>query len=187
MGIINSILDQPKQNNSNYNSNAALNRPSQNSSSSDARARAEEFRHLRDNAHAQNNHSLASSYTQRMNDSNNLAAKLVFAEHNSSRPLEEMDLHGLFVEEAKDKTRERIQACRNANVLELRVIVGKGIHSVNGELKLGNAVKTVVTECGLVCRNDERNAGVIIVKISPDETNILQKLFGLLLSCVKKL
>lgn len=50
-------------------------------------------------------------------------------EKNQGRPINEIDLHGLFVAEARQKVEEAIQRCQNSKQTHLIIIVGRGLHS----------------------------------------------------------
>jgi DNA-nicking Smr family endonuclease len=43
---------------------------------------------------------------------------------------DEIDLHGLFVQEAIEKAEERIDQCKRQGVDHLIIIVGRGNHSI---------------------------------------------------------
>ena len=75
------------------------------------------------------------------------AADTIFGSKNRERPLEEIDLHGLFVEEATQKFKARIEVCKLIGKKYLRVIVGRGNNSKGkkaknktGDYKVGGEV-----------------------------------------------
>jgi DNA-nicking Smr family endonuclease len=54
----------------------------------------------------------------------------MFLEKNSGRNGDEIDLHGLFVQEATDRAEEAIARCQREGKDHLTIIVGRGNHSV---------------------------------------------------------
>lgn len=60
---------------------------------------------------------------------NQQAADLIFAEKNKGRSRYEIDLHGLFVQEAAEKVDEALKRCEREGQDHLVIIVGKGLHS----------------------------------------------------------
>lgn len=64
---------------------------------------------------------------------------------NYPRPQEELDLHGLTAEEAAKSLRRFVDRCREIDLLTLRVITGKGLHS-EGEPVLPALARKVLAE-----------------------------------------
>ena len=96
---------------------------------------------------------------------NSKAAEEIFRFHNPHpEHLEQVDLHGLFVEEAKEKVESHISRCKRAKLKQFKVVVGKGLHSVNGVPKLKFAIQELVETYHLRCTIDERNAGCLLVE-----------------------
>jgi len=62
-------------------------------------------------------------------------------ENNRDSPPGTIDLHGLYVKEAIEKTEEAIANAQRQGTDELRVIVGKGIHSQGHVAKIKPAVQ----------------------------------------------
>lgn len=71
--------------------------------------------------------------------SNDDAADLLFNLNNQHRYLDEVDLHGLYTNEALKKLEERLKEVKEKKSLRLTVITGQGHHS-KGEPKLKPAV-----------------------------------------------
>ena len=65
-------------------------------------------------------------------------------ENNQHSPTGTIDLHGLYVKEAIEKTEEAIAAGQRGGQGELRVIVGKGIHSQGHVAKIKPAVQELM-------------------------------------------
>lgn len=62
-------------------------------------------------------------------------------ENNRDSPPGTIDLHGLYVKEAIEKTEQAIMSAQANREGELRVIVGKGIHSPGHHAKIKPAVE----------------------------------------------
>lgn len=102
-----------------------------------------------------------------MEKANQDAALYVFRANNADSAEDEIDLHGLHVEEAKFYTEQRIIACKQRRADHLHVIVGKGIHSVNHIQKLKPAIEDLCRRHQLEF-NTEHNEGRIFVRIPVD-------------------
>ncbi|KAJ7720770.1 hypothetical protein B0H16DRAFT_1603805 [Mycena metata] len=77
----------------------------------------------------------------------------------------EVDLHGLFVKEAELKVQEAVLAAEQRGDLEVRFIVGQGIHSSDGP-KLKPALVYFIGQMpGRSVHADPRNAGVLVVPL----------------------
>ncbi|KAG9007610.1 hypothetical protein FRB95_008361 [Tulasnella sp. JGI-2019a] len=92
------------------------------------------------------------------------ACDLVFQINNKKRKPNVVDLHGLYVKEAIQKTEEAIIGAQIRDDSLIRVIVGKGIHS-EGDIKLRPAIEELVVKYNLVAAEDPRNSGVLIVPL----------------------
>lgn len=91
------------------------------------------------------------------------AAEYVFVENNTDSSADEIDLHGLTVKEAKWISKKRIAADIQNGKAELKVIVGKGLHSKNGVGKIKLAVRKLCKQAGLKCYIDPKNVGVLVI------------------------
>lgn len=106
---------------------------------SDAEKRNEYFM-LSKEAFRRKNHEKAQKYSllrrrhQRlMNEANKQANDAIFNYLNGpERPENEIDLHGLFVSEAIDRLKIRLDVIGKKDYERLYVIVGRGIHSPDG-------------------------------------------------------
>ncbi|KLO18407.1 DUF1771-domain-containing protein [Schizopora paradoxa] len=94
------------------------------------------------------------------------AADWIFKKNNEgregTRPME-VDLHGLFVKEAVDKTETAVREAKRAGDRELKLIVGKGLHSENHVAKIKPAIEELMQKENLTAEIDPSNAGVLIV------------------------
>ncbi|KAI1318633.1 hypothetical protein EDD11_006134 [Mortierella claussenii] len=95
---------------------------------------------------------------------NNLARDIVFKANNSSRPANELDLHGLKVREALDICRERMQKFVSNKELSLIIIVGRGNNSINGIAKIKPAVIELMNEFHVKATPNRPNEGCIFVE-----------------------
>ncbi|KAL6062133.1 Smr domain-containing protein [Balamuthia mandrillaris] len=103
------------------------------------------------------------------------AARAIFARHNKGRPNDEIDLHGLRVKEALEFTEQRIQQLKpsasSGGILSsdkpLKVIVGKGLHSIDNKARIKPAVIELMERLEVVCEEDPTNEGVLLVSLRP--------------------
>ncbi|WRT69317.1 uncharacterized protein IL334_006301 [Kwoniella shivajii] len=94
------------------------------------------------------------------------AGAWIFNENNKQSPDDTIDLHGLYVKEAIERVESAItQAQRSGHSEELRVIVGKGIHSQGGRAKIKPAVEDLMRKYNLTAHVDPSNTGVLIVDL----------------------
>jgi hypothetical protein len=69
------------------------------------------------------------------------------------------------VKEAVAYTDQALQNTKQQGLTELRVIVGKGLHSAGGNAKIKPAIEDLMRKHNLRAELDARNAGVLIVQI----------------------
>jgi len=93
------------------------------------------------------------------------ASAWIFRENNLDSKPGEVDLHGLYVKEAITYTDKSIAEARARGDKEIRLIVGKGIHSRNHAAKLKPAIEDFVQKYNLVATIDPENSGVLIVSL----------------------
>lgn len=65
-------------------------------------------------------------------------------ENNRDSPHGTIDLHGLYVKEAIERTEKAIAEGQRQGMEEMRVIVGKGIHSQGHVAKIKPAVQDLM-------------------------------------------
>lgn len=99
-------------------------------------------------------------------DANKRAAQYVFVENNADSKGNEIDLHGLYVNEAKWVLQKRIGEALRTSQQELLVIVGKGNHSQNGVAKLKPAIDELCSEAGLNHYISQKNSGVLVIDLA---------------------
>ncbi|KAJ4471907.1 hypothetical protein C8R41DRAFT_850342 [Lentinula lateritia] len=75
-----------------------------------------------------------------------------------------IDVHGLLVPEAIDKTEDAFRGVLRTGNRFLRVIVGKGNHSKNGMPKLRPAIIQAFNRHGFKCTVDVNNSGILILE-----------------------
>jgi DNA-nicking Smr family endonuclease len=71
-----------------------------------------------------------------MNQKRIQAADLIFQHYNRNRPVDAIDLHGLYVAEALEYLQRKIDECRIKNISTLQVIAGMGNHSTDNIAKI---------------------------------------------------
>ncbi|KAF7782521.1 hypothetical protein Agabi119p4_1897 [Agaricus bisporus var. burnettii] len=104
-------------------------------------------------------------HRNRMEDLNRQASDRIFTENNKDRGPHEIDLHGLYVNEAITRTDLALGQARARGETELHLIVGKGLHSKNGVAKLKPAIEDLMRKHQLSAQLDPNNAGVLIVHL----------------------
>ncbi|KAJ3405499.1 hypothetical protein CcCBS67573_g03081 [Chytriomyces confervae] len=77
------------------------------------------------------------------------ARALIFAHFNDGRQRTEIDLHGLFVAEARVMLSDRIKLVTDSKLPSLMVITGQGIHSADGVSKLKPMVLELISKLSL--------------------------------------
>ncbi|KAF9175480.1 hypothetical protein BGX20_004903 [Mortierella sp. AD010] len=110
---------------------------------------------------------IAKNYEKEMARCDNIAKDIVFEFYNSSKPPNEIDLHGLKVREALDITRERLAKFIKNKETNLIIIVGRGNNSVNGVAKIKPAVIELVKEYRIKATPNKPNQGCIFVEPLP--------------------
>ena len=102
----------------------------------------------------------------KMETFNEKASQLHFEARNQNRGLNEVDLHGQFVQEAIELTEKRIQKVVNLNssnketkIENLVVIYGKGIHSEGGHAKIKPAIIELMKKYSFNVSLDDPNEG----------------------------
>ncbi|GAA5889283.1 hypothetical protein JCM6882_000695 [Rhodosporidiobolus microsporus] len=93
------------------------------------------------------------------------AAEWIYRENNRSRSAGEIDLHGLYVQEAIEYTEKGINNARSQGLSELRVIVGKGNHSPSHVAKIKPAITSLMQKERLTASLDPHNGGVLVVQL----------------------
>lgn len=94
-----------------------------------------------------------------------IAAVTKFFELNNSYTDYEIDLHGLYVREARYIMRKGIKE-QFGRYQSMRVIVGKGYNSYKNEGVLGELVEDICRECHLANHYHLRNEGLIIIEFN---------------------
>jgi len=96
------------------------------------------------------------------------AAEWIFRKNNEGREgtrPREVDLHGLFVREAVEQTESAVKEAKREGEREVRLIVGKGLHSENHVAKIKPAIEELMQKENLTAEIDPSNSGVLIVYV----------------------
>ena len=101
-----------------------------------------------------------------MEQLNAQAVQWIFAANNADSPPGTVDLHGLYVKEALAKVDEVIHQAQAQNYPQLRLIVGKGIHSKDHVTKIKPAVEELLRKYNIAAHLDHRNQGVLVVDMN---------------------
>jgi DNA-nicking Smr family endonuclease len=104
-------------------------------------------------------------HKQKMEQFNQQAADWIFHANNEDSAPNEVDLHGLYTEEAIAKTEQAIREHQQRGTQELRIIVGKGIHSQNHVAHIKPAVEKLMHDYNIAANIDPKNAGVLLVHL----------------------
>ncbi|EJU04270.1 DUF1771-domain-containing protein [Dacryopinax primogenitus] len=105
------------------------------------------------------------AHKEKMEQLNREAADWIFAANNSSSPPGTIDLHGLYVQEAIERTELALQAAQSRGGSNLRVIVGKGLHSKNHVAKIKPAIEQLMAKYSFAAELDSQNEGVLVVHL----------------------
>jgi len=76
-----------------------------------------------------------------------------------------IDVHGLFVAEAIKKVENSLQAAIWDGRKDLRVIVGRGLHSQGRRPKLRPAIMEAMQKQSIPCRIQADNPGILILTV----------------------
>ncbi|WVQ74424.1 hypothetical protein IAR50_004025 [Cryptococcus sp. DSM 104548] len=123
-----------------------------------------------DGAEAHNLSVQGKSHQKKQDDLDDQAAAWIFNENNRDSPPGTIDLHGLYVKEAIERTEAAINDCQRQRREELRIIVGKGLHSQGGHAKIKPAVESLMQKYNLSAYVDQSNTGVLIVDLEGKQT-----------------
>ncbi|KAI9284793.1 hypothetical protein BC943DRAFT_267712, partial [Umbelopsis sp. AD052] len=99
-----------------------------------------------------------------MKQYNKQAADFVFEKKNRGRAPDEVDLHGLFVQEATERADEAIARCQREGRDHLTIIVGQGNHSIDHIAKLKPAITTMVEKYNVHVEPNTPNPGCLYVE-----------------------
>ncbi|KAJ7647415.1 hypothetical protein FB45DRAFT_893378 [Roridomyces roridus] len=105
------------------------------------------------------------AHQARMHSLNKEASDWIFIENNKDSKPGEIDLHGLYVKEAIERTDLALEQAKRRGDTEIHLIVGKGLHSEHGVAKLKPAIEEVMQKHQLSAVLDPHNAGVLVVQI----------------------
>ncbi|KAG1751602.1 DUF1771-domain-containing protein [Suillus paluster] len=94
------------------------------------------------------------------------ASAWIFRENNSDSKPGELDLHGLYVKEAISYSDKAIKEARQRGDSQIRLIVGKGLHSNGQVAKIKPALEDLMRQHNLPAEVDPQNAGVLIVQLA---------------------
>jgi len=93
------------------------------------------------------------------------ASAWIFRENNLDSKPGEIDLHGLYVKEAVSYADKSIQEARQRGDAEVRLIVGKGLHSNGHVAKIRPAIEDLVKKHNVPTEVDPHNAGILIARL----------------------
>jgi len=100
---------------------------------------------------------------RKMEELNKQASDWIFTKNNKESKPGEIDLHGLYVKEAISHADQSIQLAKSKGDSQIKLIVGKGLHSQGGVAKIKPAIEELILKHKLVAQLDPHNLGVLIV------------------------
>lgn len=104
-------------------------------------------------------------HKRRMERLNAEAGAWIFRENNLDSKPGEVDLHGLYVKEAVMYAEGAIDKAQRRGDSEIRLIVGKGLHSDGQVAKIKPALEELMKRRGLPADTDPDNAGLLVVRL----------------------
>ncbi|WVQ81194.1 hypothetical protein IAT38_003316 [Cryptococcus sp. DSM 104549] len=105
------------------------------------------------------------AHQKKQDELDDQASEWIFRENNKNSPPDTIDLHGLYVKEAIERTEAAISQAQRNGREELNVIVGKGLHSQGGHAKIKPAVEQLMKKYNLSANIDPHNTGVLVVDL----------------------
>ncbi|ORZ14574.1 hypothetical protein BCR42DRAFT_417214 [Absidia repens] len=126
--------------------------------------RSQEAYHDGNGALAKEESNKGHRHDEQMKQYNRKAADLVYAQKNQGRPPTEIDLHGLFVQEASERVDQALRRCEKENYDHLVIIVGKGLHSPGQVAKLKPAIINLVKKYKVQCTPNKPNPGCLYIE-----------------------
>jgi len=112
------------------------------------------------------------AHKRNMERLNGEASEWIFKENNLDSTLGAVDLHGLYVKEAISFTDRAIQQARRAGDSQIRLIVGKGLHSPQQVAKIKPAMEELIQKHHLLAEVDPNNSGVLIVHLETQQRKV---------------
>ncbi|KAG8747127.1 asparagine-linked glycosylation protein [Ceratobasidium sp. 414] len=93
------------------------------------------------------------------------AGDWIFQQVNMDSAPDELDLHGLYVKEAVARTESAVLGAQRRGDSQIKIIVGKGLHSQGQVAKLKPAIEGLMVKYQLNAHIDPQNAGVLVVQL----------------------
>uniref|UniRef100_A0A7S0S0K1 Smr domain-containing protein n=1 Tax=Chlamydomonas leiostraca TaxID=1034604 RepID=A0A7S0S0K1_9CHLO len=123
--------------------------------------------HRKDHARAKKLSKQGKDHDAKAKKLNAEAADMVFKAKNAGRPSDEIDLHGLKVQEALAKVEQVVRQCKADGRKRVTFIVGRGLHSGPDGPKIKPAVMSLINKHSLRCTLV--NEGSLLVELVPRE------------------
>ncbi|CAO1618405.1 unnamed protein product [Sympodiomycopsis kandeliae] len=114
-------------------------------------------------------------HKSRMEQLNKEASEWIYKANNEDSGPDEVDLHGLYTQEAINKTEEEIAARQRRGDQTVRVIVGKGIHSKDHVAHIKPAIENLMHKYGLQAHLDPKNSGVLVVDLTGSQSGAFSR------------
>ncbi|KIS69050.1 uncharacterized protein UMAG_03029 [Mycosarcoma maydis] len=118
-----------------------------------------------DGARAKQLSNEGNEHKRNMERLNKQASDWIYMANNEDSPQGTIDLHGLYTSEALERAEQAVKHAQAQGWSELRIIVGKGLHSKDHRQHIAPAVEKLMRDYNLEAHLDPRNAGVLVVNL----------------------
>jgi len=119
-----------------------------------------------DHARAKELSAEGKQHERKMESLNAEASAWIFRQNNLDSKPGEVDLHGLYVKEAVSYVEKSIEGARRRGDAEIRLIVGKGLHSDGHVAKIKPVIEDLMRKQNIPTEIDPHNGGVLVARLS---------------------
>lgn len=106
-------------------------------------------------------------HKQEMENLNTSASAWIFRENNLGKEADhQVNLHDLYVKEAIVYAEKAIENAREQGIPEIRLIIGKGLHSEGNVAKIKPALQEFMKGRNIQAKLDPSNPGILIVHLT---------------------
>lgn len=106
-------------------------------------------------------------HKQEMENLNTSASAWIFRENNLDNEVgNQVNLHDLYAKEAITYAEKAIEKAREQGISEIRLIIGKGLHSERNVAKIKPALEEFMKGRNIQAELDPTNTGVLIARLT---------------------
>ncbi|KIM68678.1 hypothetical protein SCLCIDRAFT_104693 [Scleroderma citrinum Foug A] len=106
-------------------------------------------------------------HKQEMENLNTSASAWIFrGEHHDNEVGNQVNLHDLYAKEAITYAEKAIEKAREQGISEIRLIIGKGLHSERNVAKIKPALEEFMKGRNIQAELDPTNTGVLIARLT---------------------